>query len=487
MKNWFAKIPLALLLVTLMIVSVSKSNEVQAAEDKELTYDSIIEVEDWGPAITKVIVDLGTNIPVDSVDENTFNVHVVLNDPRLAAPLVAEGDRTITKAYVSTKNGTAVKKGNGSYVVLEMEIGPDVMLGNAMNYDFYGSGHNDWVDYTYTITQVADITKGSKGVSDLVITTLGDEIRLLVEEFNTGEATYNGVTLTYADYSPEVDKKKNPLFIWLHGAGEGGTDPTVAIGGNKVVNFAADEIQSYFDGAYILAPQTPTFWMDSITGETMIGDGTSFYSDALMSLIEEYVAGNPDIDPNRIYIGGDSNGGYMTMLMLRDYPDYFAAGLPTAEALKDSLITDEDIASLAKTPTWFVHAKNDTVVDPNTTVVPTYNRLVEVGAEVYFTYYDDIHDLSGLYQGEDGEPYQYMGHWSWIPVYNNDPTEVIDGKEVTIMEWLASQTLADDDNDSDKEKHAKDNQKSKKKAKDTNGKAEKNKGNKNGNKKPGNK
>lgn len=57
-----------------------------------------------------------------------------------------------------------------------------------------------------------------------------------------------------------------------------------------------------------------------------------------MALIQEYVAKNPDIDPNRIYIGGASNGGYMTMLMIRDYPNYFAAAFPVCEGLNDRLI-----------------------------------------------------------------------------------------------------------------------------------------------------
>jgi predicted peptidase len=37
---------------------------------------------------------------------------------------------------------------------------------------------------------------------------------------------------------------------------------------------------------------------------TIGADGTSKYEEALMALIKDYVANNPDIDPNRIYIGG---------------------------------------------------------------------------------------------------------------------------------------------------------------------------------------
>lgn len=413
--------------------------KVTAAESETtpLTYSTVIEIEDWGPAITKVIINLGTEVPFDSVTVNTFDVNVILTDDRMEPSTVAEGNRTVTNAYVSDAVGNVIEEGTNKYVVLEMEIGPTVTLGNAMNYDFAVTGHNDWIDYSYTISQLEDIVSDTDTISGLVIDTLANETRVLVDQFSTGKATYDDVALSYADYTPEADNQLNPLVIWLHGAGEGGVDPTIAISGNKAVNFISAENQSYFEDAYILAPQTPKMCMD---GQTGFGDGTSIYQDALMSLIVDYVAENPDIDPTRIYIGGDSNGGYMTMLMLRDYPAYFAAGFPTSEALEDGLITDADISNLAETPIWFIHAENDSIVDPNATVIPTYERLVAAGADVHLSLYDNVIDQTGLYKDDNGEPYEYMGHWSWIYVYNNDPTQVINGEEVSLLEWISSQT-----------------------------------------------
>ena len=169
------------------------------------------------------------------------------------------------------------------------------------------------------------------------------------------------------------------------------------------------------------------------------GDGTSKYENALISLIKDYVANNKDIDPKRIYIGGDSNGGYMTMLMARDYTNYFAAAFPTCEALKDTLITDADIQKMRDLPMWFTAAKTDPVVQPTQYLVPTYNRFIQTGAkDVHFSYFDKVVDTTGLYNNADGTPYEYNGHWSWIYVYNNKPTDTINGKTTTIMEWLAA-------------------------------------------------
>lgn len=83
--------------------------------------------------------------------------------------------------------------------------------------------------------------------------------------------------------------------------------------------------------------------------ETGMADGTSLYTEGVMELIQEYVAGNDDIDTNRIYIGGCSNGGYMTNIMVRDYPDYFAACFPICGVIEDQYTTDEDIEAMNKT------------------------------------------------------------------------------------------------------------------------------------------
>jgi predicted peptidase len=398
------------------------------------SFQTVTEIEDWGAAVTKVIVDINTPIPQSSVSEATFQVHVKRSDNRLANPFLEEGYRKVTDAYVSDAKGKPAVR--GKYVVLEMEIGPSVSLGSPLNY----YGRNLWIETDYTITQTKDIVYESGTLSGLTISKSNGEIRELIEVFSTGSFTHEDTTLTYANYKPQKTKgvEKNPLVIWLHGGGEGGTDATIPLAANKATAFASDEIQAYFDGAHVLVPQTPTRWMEGFTGNA---DGTSIYQEALIALIEDYVANHKDIDPNRIYIGGASNGGYMTMLMIRDYPQYFAAAFPVCEGLRDWLVSDADIQALKETPIWFVHAKNDTTLLPDQNTVPTYNRLLAAGAtNVHLSLYDDVHDTSGLYKNSDGTPYQYPGHWSWIYVYNNDPVTTINGKSTTLMEWMAAQS-----------------------------------------------
>lgn len=63
--------------------------------------------------------------------------------------------------------------------------------------------------------------------------------------------------------------------------------------------------------------------MDEGDGTNGVGAGVSRYTEILMDTIKDYVASNPDNDPSRIYLSGCSNGGYMTLNMAIQYPDYF--------------------------------------------------------------------------------------------------------------------------------------------------------------------
>ena len=72
------------------------------------------------------------------------------------------------------------------------------------------------------------------------------------------------------------------------------------------------------------------------------------------------------------------------------------------------------------------------------TTLPTYERLLAVGADVHKSIFDDVHDTSGQYFTPEGNPYQYNGHWSWIYTFNNECKD----NDLYLFEWLASKTLA---------------------------------------------
>ena len=231
-------------------------------------------------------------------------------------------------------------------------------------------------------------------------------------------------TLTYGAFEPEalrIDGKPNPLIIWLHGMGEGGTDVSIELMGNEVVSLIRNDIQSHFTteggdkGAYVLAVQCPTMWMGTSKG---FGSGSypSLYSDVLKSCIDNYLKLNPDVDPNRIYIGGCSNGGYMTMNMLLRNPGFFAAAYPTCEAYADENISDTQIKQLAKENIWIVQSFDDTTVKPEQYCIPTYKRLMQAGAKnVWISMFENV-------TGTDTPGAKYFGHFSWVYVFNDQVT-----------------------------------------------------------------
>ena len=248
--------------------------------------------------------------------------------------------------------------------------------------------------------------------------------------FNKGTFTgkYTGkpgdVTLTYAAYEPwslKADGAKNPLVIWVHGGGEGGVDVSITLLGNEVVALARPEIQSHFtseggeNGAYVLSIQCPTMWMGTSKGFGH-GEYPSLYANVLKACIDDYVDQHPDVDRNRIYLGGCSNGGYMTVHMLIRNPRYFAAAYPTCQAYTDANISDNEIKALAEENIWFVQSYDDTTVDAKTHCIPTFQRLVKAGAKnVWMSMFEDVQAL-------DTPGRKLMGHFSWCYVFNDAVT-----------------------------------------------------------------
>lgn len=418
----------------LLFANIVTASKPTAAPPFNEEYILLIEGYDWGPGVNKVVLPMGQEL--SEVNFTDFSAVVERSAEGVEmGPAEAKGTRKVVHAYVSDDKGQVLA--TGSHVTLVLFVSPNDALGSPIKYVFKnGRGSNQWIDYRLTITH-----QPSKTVWD----TEKKRIVLPLQEFDlSGTYTQNEIQLTYGTFAPEVNDRKSPLIIWLHGGGEGGTDPSIPLIANKAWNYASEDIQSIFSGAYVLVPQAPTFWMQSGSGDYTRGDTNDIYNEALMGLIEKYVGDHPNIDSDRIYVGGCSNGGYMSLKLILEHPDYFAAGYISALAFHNKHISDEQIERIKNVPMWFVHSKDDPVTLPNETVVPLYQRLVDAGAtDVHFSFYDHVTDLSGFYGGKD---FRYNGHWSWIyshadhADFNLDGSSVKrNGTKVTIMEWMATQ------------------------------------------------
>jgi len=400
------------------------------------TYSLVVEGFDWGPGVSKVILSMGET--VSAVNPKDFAVKAERSTDCVDLKgEAASGERTIIHAYVSDEHGNNLD--SGTYVTLVLFVSPRLPIGSPFQYARNNKCNgNVWVDYRMTITHLT-----TKQVWD----TESGRVSKIVDKFDlSGSYTYKDeFSMSYAFYTPERKDEKSPLIIWLHGGGEGGTDPTVPLLANRAANYASDEIQVIFKGAYVLVPQCPGAWMHNAQGEMNRGEGDDVYHRGLMAFIRDFVSDHPDIDSDRIYVGGCSNGGYMSLKLILEHPDYFAAGFISALAYQSQYISDEQIESIKNVPMWFVHAADDPITNPEQTVLPLYKRLKHAGAKnVHLSYYDHVVDISGLLGGEN---YHYEGHWSWIYCHANlcrldfdgSPVE-LNGRPVRIMEWMAEQS-----------------------------------------------
>lgn len=420
---------------------------------------------EWGPAVPKVIVEFNDN--VSDVNKDTFAVRI------------GSKNRTVLDAYKSDKDGNKTTEAT-KYVAVETDV--KYNESSPFVYD-QKTSKNDWVEtLAVRLTVKGEFTVGKTACEkDKAFSlTAKAEDRVVPQtaswKKDTVKLTKDGKeqVIQRASWKPEgaeTDGGKNPLIIWLHGMGEGGTDIDIALLGNEVTALTTENqtnVQKHFTtatqkGAYVLALQSPTMWMDGGDGEMNVdkpgtGKQLSCYTDIVWKAITDYVENNSDVDPNRIYLGGCSNGGYMTMNMAFEHGDYFAAFYPVCEAYIDTKISDDMINDIKDYKMWFIQSHDDTTVDPKKYVYPTYTRLLKAGAQnMHLTVTDHVYGMDDPHPSSWGVPDTYMGHWVWITAFNDKIEKQVDNsvinastdikpeictKDGNVWKWLAEQKKA---------------------------------------------
>lgn len=195
------------------------------------------------------------------------------------------------------------------------------------------------------------------------------DLEPLKAKFADGEGPeVAGVSIDYVYYTPEKkDDTKYPLVIWLHGMGQG-KEKRAQIGDNNFPLWASDEFQSRFTpsgGAYLLAARSHEengkFWPND-------------HLAPLKAAIDEFIAEHDDIDVTRIYIGGFSMGGQMTLKMIASYPGLFAAAFPMCPAYTPS---DDEVKAIANLPVWISVSRFDVIAGYYTNSKYIWDKLCE--------------------------------------------------------------------------------------------------------------
>jgi predicted peptidase len=190
----------------------------------------------------------------------------------------------------------------------------------------------------------------------------------------------NGERLPYrlfvpTGYSPE---QKYPLVLWLHGgAGRGSDNLQQIVHGNLKGShvWIAPEIQLKFP-TFVLAPQCPI-------GENWSDPDLNQPSKALeLSLqILAFVQKEFSIDPDRVYVVGQSMGGLGVYSLLQMYPEKWAGAVILAAY--DNFTSPSAISHV---PLWVFQGDQDQTV-PVTMVREMMKQLKKANANLRYTEY----------------------------------------------------------------------------------------------------
>lgn len=207
-----------------------------------------------------------------------------------------------------------------------------------------------------------------------------------------------------------------PLILFLHGAGETGSNNTSQVNGN-IDNLLANAKAA---GAFLYAPQAITrTWAD----ETRLAD--------VMSMVDEALA-NYSINEERIYVTGLSMGGGGVWNITSGYSDRFAAAVPIAAVSPNPNFAG---SNLTGKPVWAFHARNDGTV-PSSTTRSVVNAILSDSQAATLQYPAANDQLISLLYENDPLGLRFTefprgGHGIWGPVYGTPE----------LYDWMFSKSL----------------------------------------------
>lgn len=218
-----------------------------------------------------------------------------------------------------------------------------------------------------------------------------------------------GTNLPYRFLRPDMESlpnKKFPVLLFLHGAGERGSDNEKQLAWIEKV-FGTQEFMDNFQ-CYVIIPQcAENFrWCETdwrLTKHTMPAQ-ISKYLNAANELLDSLIASGK-ADTARLYITGMSMGGYGTWDLISRYPDKFAAAMPICGGADE-----QQACKLKNLPIKTFHGNVDKAV-PVVRSRNIYNAITKCGG-----------------QNIEYKEFAGKGHFIWNIVYGDKSN----------LEWLFS-------------------------------------------------
>jgi predicted peptidase len=209
----------------------------------------------------------------------------------------------------------------------------------------------------------------------------------------------DGTTRRYQVYVPfEWTKdKKWPVILFLHGAGERGTDGLME---TEVGLGTAIRLHEERWPFIVVMPQCdPAKWWTDQFSEAVA-------MKALRDALHEFNG-----DEHRVYLTGISMGGYGTWDLASRYPKHFAAIAPICGGVRGGPTQAAEIAERIKNiPIWIFHGDADPTV-PVSQSQKMNDALKAVGADVRYSEYPGVaHNSWDRAYAEPELPQWFLSH-----------------------------------------------------------------------------
>ena len=190
-------------------------------------------------------------------------------------------------------------------------------------------------------------------------------------------------SIPYRLFVPQAgDKQKRyPMVLWLHGAAGRGSDNLKQITGGNAIGthiWTTTENQSK-NPCFVIAPQCPEDETWATANELKPAVALQLALELLHELQSTF-----SLDLQRVYLAGQSMGGFGTWSAISTHPELFAAAIPLCGGGNEAAAS-----KLTRTPIWAFHGDQDESVNVrrSRTMIAA---IRQAGGNPKYTEYKDV-------------------------------------------------------------------------------------------------
>ena len=193
----------------------------------------------------------------------------------------------------------------------------------------------------------------------------------------------SGIDMPYRLFIPKAYDTGGPfpMVMYLHGGGGAGADNVKQISGgntNGTHIWTTPENQAKHP-SFVVAPQLPGSNRWNNPDPVSLSKYAQLATELVRTLRQEF-----NIDPARIYLTGQSRGGWGTWDIITKRPDLFAAAIPLCGGGNPSAA-----AAIRDLPIWAFHGARDSTV-PVERSREMVEALQQFGSKVKYTEYPEV-------------------------------------------------------------------------------------------------